>query len=182
MKKFLWLIIPTLLVVICFFSILGTSLAIYQYDKKGNTNNVVTSGTLKATVEGFDNKLSLDTTNQTDNNKFTNTYMFTIKNLGTLPLKYRIIVQDDEQIYSKDNCLNSKISLNNIAYSIETEDSKKIEGILENDIIIEQNILESMKEKKYILKIWNIDNKTQGHFHGKMKLEYIAESSNFPNE
>lgn len=181
MRKFLWIIIPTLLVVICFFSIIGTSLAIYQYDKKGDTNNVVTSGTLEAIVEGFDNKLSLDTTNQPDNNNYANTYMFTIKNLGTLPLKYRIIVEDDDQIYSKDNCLNSKISLNSIAYSIETEDSKKTEGILENNIIIEQSILESMKEEKYILKIWNIDNNTQGHFHGKMKLEYIAESSSFTN-
>lgn len=181
MKKFLLLIIPTLLIVFCFCSIIGTSFAIYKYYKNGEINNILKSGTLIVELEDFDSKITLNSNTISENNSSIITYPFTINNTGTLAIKYRLIIEEDLETYNQDSCQNSKILINNIGYSIAREDRSSTSGTLKDNNIIEIGHLDSTKKQKYVLKVWNLDNKATGHFHGKLKLDYIVESSSFPN-
>lgn len=82
-------------------------------------------------------------------------------------LNYRVILKEDVNLKRKCGCTNDSFDMNNIRYTFDDKNIKKINNNLN---VIETGILKSYESSNLHLRIW-LNNNDGSHFHGKIIIE-----------
>lgn len=106
-----------------------------------------------------------------------NSYTFTIKNNLTEKVSYKIKLDDNKDLINQDQCGEYQIDKNSIRVSIKEEDSEnKVYTLNElEDEIIENAVIDPLKEKNYTIRAW-VERDTYHsagsnlHYHSIIKI------------
>lgn len=187
MKKFLKkeYVMPVLAIVLAIAVVTGVSYAIFQVTTTGTKNNVINAGTLQLTFdESSSNEISLtDAVPLTDATGMQGTpYTFTITNTGTLDAQYRLMIEENDELYAShgdedrifpNGTLRIGLTKNGTTTYVNYERSS-----------LDSGVLKPQESITYTARIWiNYDagNEVQGnHFHGHFTVEAIQTNDIFP--
>ena len=156
----------------------GSSYAIFSDVSSQEDYNTVTTGTLQLAYE--DNQsLSLNNSFPVSDEvgmKGTG-YTFTVRNVGTLPSDYKVMIQDDTAMIEADGCSDYLMPKVNIKVSVNGGDPFLLSSIEESNYMITTGNLQPGESVTHVVKIW-IDeasgNEILGtHFHAKVVVEGV---------
>ena len=104
-------------------------------------------------------------------------YTFTVRNIGTLPSDYKVMIQDDEAMIQADGCSDHLMPKANIKISVDGGTPFLLSSIEESNYMITTGNLQPGDSVTHVVKVW-IDeasgNEILGtHFHGKVVVEGI---------
>ena len=104
-------------------------------------------------------------------------YTFTVRNIGTLPSDYKVMIQDDEAMIQADNCSDHLMPKANIKISVDGGTPFLLSSIEESNYMIPTGNLQPGDSVTHVVKVW-IDeasgNEILGtHFHGKVVVEGV---------
>ena len=158
--------------------LVGSSYAIFSDVSDQGDYNTVTAGTLQLSYEDTQS-LSLsnlypisDVEGMTGDG-----YTFTVRNIGTLPSDYKVMIQDDEAMIQADNCSDHLMPKANIKISIDGGTPFLLSSIEGSNYMITTGNLQPGDSVTHVVKVW-IDeasgNEILGtHFHGKVVVEGV---------
>ena len=180
-KKGKWKV-QFLVMAFCVFGLVavlvGSSYAIFSDVSDQGDYNTVTAGTLQLSYE--------DTQSLSLNNLYPVSdvegmtgegYTFTVRNIGTLPSDYKVMIQDDEAMIQADGCSDHLMPKANIKISIDGGTSFLLSSIEESNYMITTGNLQPGESVTHVVRAW-IDeasgNEILGtHFHGKVVVEGV---------
>ena len=156
----------------------GSSYAIFSDVSDQGDYNTVTAGTLQLSYE--------DTQSLSLNNLYPvsdevgmqgDGYTFTVRNTGSLPSDYQIMIQDDTAMIEADGCSNHLMPKANIKVSVNGGAPFLLSSIEESNYMITTGNLQPGESVTHVVKVW-IDeasgNEVLGtHFHGKVVVEGV---------
>ncbi len=159
------------------------SYAVFAFSKDGTKENKISTGTLVLTLdESASNGITLENAVPvTDADGLANApYVFSVENTGTLKANYQIVLENDEDKYTTDNCLDKKLPWQSIRYSFSKNGATPLIGTLEdNEGVFDTSILAPNEKTTYTLRLWiseTAQNEVMGtHFHGRIKVKAIQE-------
>ena len=169
------------LLVVLLIIVVGVSYAAFTFTKKGETRNIVSTGTLEMRVTSM-NTLSLTDAVPTRDidGQSSDPYTFVINNIGTASSSYQLKIVEDTKEYEKDGCTDNKMPWYKLRYSLTRNDEVTQTGNLgETKGILDEATIENKGEKNsYSLRIW-IDQEAgmevaNLHFHPKLTIEAIV--------
>ena len=154
---------------------LGSAYAVFTSISRSAEYNVIKVGTLNIDF-GADSSNTINLTGQypmSDEEGVTLTpYTFTITNTGTLPADYEVLIQDDQDMISHDNCANNQLNKDYIRYKLDTGNPINLSSIAGSNYRIATGTLEAGGSVTYTLYVWiregvgnDVLNK---HYHGKI--------------
>lgn len=174
-------IVISLIILLFFICIMVGSYAIFVTTMEGKKLNQISTGTLTLELEEA-NQINLISAVPVSDEKgrLTDPYNFTLKNLGSVKVKYQITVINDDVGYEKDGCVNNKLSWGNIKYQLIKNGVSSDAKILTTDNgVIDVGDILPKTENKYSLRFWidsDSTNEIMGrHFHGKIKIDAVIE-------
>lgn len=186
MKKFLKkeYVMPILAIVLAIAVVTGVSYAIFQVTTTGTENNVINAGTLQLTFdESSSNEISLtDAVPLTDATGMQGTpYTFTITNTGTLDAQYRLMIEENDELYASHG--DEDRIFPNRKLKIGLTKNGQTTYISYDRSSLDSGILAPKESVTYTARIWidyNAGNEVQGnHFHGHFTVEAIQENDIF---
>ena len=156
----------------------GSSYAIFSDVSSQEDYNTVTTGTLQLAYE--------DTQSLSLNNLYPvsdevgmqgDGYTFTVRNVGTLPSDYKVMIQDDTAMIEADGCSDHLLPKANIKVSVNGGTPFLLSNIEESNYMITTGNLQPGASVTHVVKVW-IDeasgNEVLGtHFHGKIIVEGV---------
>ena len=154
---------------------LGSAYAVFTSISRSAEYNVIKVGTLNIDF-GANSSNTINLTGQypmSDEEGVTLTpYTFTITNTGTLPADYEVLIQDDQDMISHDNCANNQLNKDYIRYKLDTGTPNNLSSIAESNYRIATGSLDVGGSVTYTLYVWiregvgnDVLNK---HYHGKI--------------
>lgn len=169
---------------------LGSAYAVFSSISKSKDYNVIKVGTLNIDFgTDSDNTLSLNGKYPESDaaGRASTPYQFTIKNTGSMPVRYKIKIVDDEEMIASDGCGSNQLPKEYIKYSLGYENRK--EGVLadlaDRDFVITSDATKT--SLLYQLRIWISEDAgneaLNKHYHGKIVIEaeQIDENNLFPD-
>ncbi len=166
--------------VLVLLAVATVSYALFQFSKKGNTENTIRTGTLILNLDET-KELSLTSAYPMSDSQgmSSSAYEFTVENTGTQDAKYKITLVDDTKAYTDDGC--SKLEWSKLKYSIvrngTTITSARYLSNIASDPKLDETIIASGSKNSYQLRIWidsGAGNEIVGkHFHAKLNIKGI---------
>ena len=180
-KKGKWKV-QFLVMAFCVFGLVavlvGSSYAIFSDVSDQGDYNTVTAGTLQLSYEDTQSLSLSNLYPVSDVEGMTGEgYTFTVRNIGTLPSDYKVMIQDDEAMIQADNCSDHLMPKANIKISIDGGTPFLLSSIEESNYMITTGNLQPGESVTHVVKVW-IDeasgNEILGtHFHGKVVVEGV---------
>lgn len=173
----------------CLIMIATTAYAIFTYQRSGREKNTITTANLNVLLDDHGNpgiKQVGAFPVYDEVGRKTDPYPFTIKNLGTIAVNYKLKLVPDEKAINEDGCSNNLLP----------DESLKIQLIKDKEVILE-DLISNLDEYEidsgflgleeginkfysYELRIWihsesgaEIMNR---HYHGRVDIEIIDSS------
>ena len=156
--------------------LVGSSYAIFSDVSDQGDYNTVTTGTLQLSYEDTQSLSLSNLYPVSDVEGMTGEgYTFTVRNIGTLPSDYKVMIQDDEAMIQADGCSDHLMTKANIKISIDGGTPFLLSSIEESNYMITTGNLQPGESVTHVVKVW-IDeasgNEILGtHFHGKVVVE-----------
>ena len=180
-KKGKWKV-QFLVMAFCVFGLVavlvGSSYAIFSDVSDQGDYNTVTAGTLQLSYEDTQSLSLSNLYPVSDVEGMTGEgYTFTVRNIGTLPSDYKVMIQDDEAMIQADGCSDHLMPKANIKISVDGGTPFLLSSIEESNYMITTGNLQPGESVTHVVKVW-IDeasgNEILGtHFHGKVVVEGI---------
>ena len=180
-KKGKWKV-QFLVMAFCVFGLVavlvGSSYAIFSDVSDQGDYNTVTAGTLQLSYEDTQSLSLSNLYPVSDVEGMTGEgYTFTVRNIGTLPSDYKVMIQDDEAMIQADGCSDHLMPKANIKISVDGGTPFLLSSIEESNYMITTGNLQPGDSVTHVVKVW-IDeasgNEILGtHFHGKVVVEGI---------
>ena len=158
--------------------LVGSSYAIFSDVSDQGDYNTVTAGTLQLSYEDTQSLSLSNLYPVSDVEGMTGEgYTFTVRNIGTLPSDYKVMIQDDEAMIQADGCSDHLMPKANIKISVDGGMPFLLSSIEESNYMITTGNLQPGDSVTHVVKVW-IDeasgNEILGtHFHGKVVVEGI---------
>ena len=158
--------------------LVGSSYAIFSDVSDQGDYNTVTAGTLQLSYEDTQSLSLSNLYPVSDVEGMTGEgYTFTVRNIGTLPSDYKVMIQDDEAMIQADGCSDHLMPKANIKISIDGGTPFLLSSIEESNYMITTGNLQPGESVTHVVKVW-IDeasgNEILGtHFHGKVVVEGV---------
>lgn len=158
--------------------LVGSSYAIFSDVSDQGDYNTVTTGTLQLSYEDTQSLSLSNLYPVSDVEGMTGEgYTFTVRNIGTLPSDYKVMIQDDEAMIQADGCSDHLMPKANIKISIDGGTPFLLSSIEESNYMITTGNLQPGDSVTHVVKVW-IDeasgNEILGtHFHGKVVVEGV---------
>ncbi len=158
--------------------LVGSSYAIFSDVSDQGDYNTVTAGTLQLSYEDTQSLSLSNLYPVSDVEGMTGEgYTFTVRNIGTLPSDYKVMIQDDEAMIQADGCSDHLMPKANIKISVDGGTPFLLSSIEESNYMITTGNLQPGDSVTHVVKVW-IDeasgNEILGtHFHGKVVVEGI---------
>ncbi len=158
--------------------LVGSSYAIFSDVSDQGDYNTVTAGTLQLSYEDTQSLSLSNLYPVSDVEGMTGDgYTFTVRNIGTLPSDYKVMIQDDEAMIQADGCSDHLMPKANIKISVDGGTPFLLSSIEESNYMITTGNLQPGDSVTHVVKVW-IDeasgNEILGtHFHGKVVVEGI---------
>ena len=103
-------------------------------------------------------------------------YDFTVKNSTANSVKYKIVLEPNTKIISKDDCSNNIIPSELLKLSLRVDHQAPVAKILSEyqDNILYEDTLDANSEEDYSIRIWAINSNfvidKDSHYHGIIKV------------
>ena len=158
--------------------LVGSSYAIFSDVSDQGDYNTVTAGTLQLSYEDTQSLSLSNLYPVSDVEGMTGEgYTFTVRNIGTLPSDYKVMIQDDEAMIQADGCSDHLMPKANIKVSVNGGTPFLLSSIAESNYMITTGNLQPGESVTHVVKVW-IDeasgNEVLGtHFHGKVVVEGV---------
>ena len=158
--------------------LVGSSYAIFSDVSDQGDYNTVTAGTLQLSYEDTQSLSLSNLYPVSDVEGMTGGgYTFTVRNIGTLPSDYKVMIQDDSAMIQADGCSDHLMPKANIKISIDGGTPFLLSSIEESNYMITTGNLQPGESVTHVVKVW-IDeasgNEILGtHFHGKVVVEGV---------
>ena len=158
--------------------LVGSSYAIFSDVSDQGDYNTVTAGTLQLSYEDTQSLSLSNLYPVSDVEGMTGEgYTFTVRNIGTLPSDYKVMIQDDESMIQADGCSDHLMPKANIKISVDGGTPFLLSSIEESNYMITTGNLQPGDSVTHVVKVW-IDeasgNEILGtHFHGKVVVEGV---------
>ncbi len=163
----------------------GSSYAYFTTVQEQEGTNVVKAGNLELTLEDNGNLLSLSNAFPVsdEEGESQDGYTFTIRNTGTLPASYEVMIVNDDNLIEEDGCGSKLLSYANLRYQLDGDAAKDLSTQeTEGNVVIATGSLNADASKQYTIKMWLKDssgNEVLGkHFHGKIVIEGSQKTEN----
>ncbi len=173
-----------LTIVIALIVVIGVTYALFQYQKLGTKKNTITTGTLVLTLdESKGNAITISNAVPMSDRQGEelDSYHFILENTGTLPAKYRIRLEEDQEAITEDGCGAKKMTDTQLKYSLMKNEGKSTPLLLSTSAqhIIDTGTLAPGAKNTYDLRIWidsTVGIEVNGkHFHGKIYIDGIVD-------
>ena len=158
--------------------LVGSSYAIFSDVSDQGDYNTVTAGTLQLSYEDTQSLSLSNLYPVSDVEGMTGEgYTFTVRNIGTLPSDYKVMIQDDSAMIQADGCSDHLMPKANIKVSVNGGTPFLLSSIEESNYMITTGNLQPGDSVTHVVKVW-IDeasgNEILGtHFHGKVVVEGV---------
>ena len=175
--------IVTITTIAILIVLIGVTYAAIEYQREGEKENVITTGTLKLALQDTADGIEINPATpltESQGLEQSSEYKFVLNNTGTGNASYRIKLVDDEEAYTEDKCDDNRLSHDFLKVALSKNGEEEQLTLLgENEDVIDEGVIKSGGENEYTLKIWiddSADTSIGGaHFHGKIKLEAVVE-------
>lgn len=173
-----------LAIVFALIAVIGVTYALFQYQKLGTKRNTITTGTLILTLdESKGNAITVSNAVPMSDlqGEEEDSYHFELENTGTLPAKYRIRLEEDQEAITADACGTKKMTDTQLKVSLEKDGVKNTPTLLSGftQHIIDTGTLEPGGKIIYDLRLWidsGVGIEANGkHFHGKIYIDGIVD-------
>lgn len=172
------------LIIVGIISFLSVTYAIWTGLFEGTKENVITTANLKMTLEGESGEINLTNAVPVSDSKgmSSDSYTFNIKNTGSIPVSYRIYLDDDNNAYVEDSCSDKKMSHSDIKYSIKkTGETAKLNLLSSEDGFLYETTIDANETDNYEMHLWISSDANNSvmrkHFHGKLRVEVSPTAS-----
>ena len=158
--------------------LVGSSYAIFSDVSDQGDYNTVTAGTLQLSYEDTQSLSLSNLYPVSDVEGMTGEgYTFTVRNTGSLPSDYQVMIQDDTAMIEADGCSDHLMPKANIKVSVNGGVPFLLSSIEESNYMITTGNLQPGESVTHVVKVW-IDeasgNEVLGtHFHGKVVVEGV---------
>lgn len=132
----------------------------------------------KELLTGVGDIVTLNESNINNHDNFKTRYSFKVSNGSKDKIKYRVVLEIDDEMIEMDDCKNNIINNDAIMYSIAGSDDKALNVLDDsNEFILKEGIIDGRTSIESDLDIWIDKDKivdiTKNHFHGKIRVEDI---------
>lgn len=158
--------------------ILSVTYAIWTGLYEGKKENIISTATLNINLDETSEEISLENAVPVSDSKgmTSDSYTFTVNNTSSIPVDYKVYLDDDNDAYIEDGCSNNKMSHSDIKYSIKKEgETSKLDLLSTDSGLLYESTIASNGSDSYEMHLWISSDATNSvmnkHFHGKLRVE-----------